>query len=392
MHPIFVENDPRAAAANALEAAEARAGLAWREFDTHRNGLVDRKAREATDPKGFERLEELGDAYERAASEVAVARTAWKRAIGSARATSRDVDYRTEPLESTWGQKVAAAAVERKDLLASGFTLPPAFDSDIVVKPERARFVRQVIPTVTLEGTDRFKFIRQTVRTNAAVPVAAGSTKPTSTFTVESVEDRVRVLAHVSEAIDRSLLLDSSTLQEFVEAELRLGVLLAEDDQIVNGSGTGENIRGILNTTGIGSQALGTDTRADAVLKAMTSINVNELDADAALMNPNDWQDLAGEKDADGNYTFARPGAPVDIAGRRIWGLPIVVTNALTAGTVLVGAFAHGARLYIRDEARVDFSEHHSDIFVKNQVIGRGEERIGLAVTRPVAFVKITGF
>jgi len=39
-----------------------------------------------------------------------------------------------------------------------------------------------------------------------AAPVAAGAVKPTSTYTVERIEEPVRTIAHVTEALDRNLL------------------------------------------------------------------------------------------------------------------------------------------------------------------------------------------
>ena len=45
-------------------------------------------------------------------------------------------------------------------------------------------------------------YLRQSVRTNAAAPVAVGAVKPTSTYSLESVPVQLQVFAHLSEAVD----------------------------------------------------------------------------------------------------------------------------------------------------------------------------------------------
>lgn len=63
----------------------------------------------------------------------------------------------------------------------------------------------------------------------------------------------MKTIAHVSEPIDRAILDDLEGLTDFFDSTLRLGVLLAEENQVLNGDGVGQNFTGILNTAGIGS-------------------------------------------------------------------------------------------------------------------------------------------
>lgn len=56
---------------------------------------------------------------------------------------------------------------------------------------------------------ENFSYLRQTVRTNNAAPVATGALKPTSISTLARVESRLRVIAHLS---DRSRSTGSRTL------------------------------------------------------------------------------------------------------------------------------------------------------------------------------------
>jgi HK97 family phage major capsid protein len=69
----------------------------------------------------------------------------------------------------------------------------------------------------------------------------------------------------------------------------------------------------------------------------------------------------------------------------------VITSVAIAEGTALVGAFALGATIWDRETARVTFSESHDDLYVKNQVIFRGEERLAFGVERAPAFCEVTG-
>src|SRR3546814_5163783 len=72
----------------------------------------------------------------------------------------------------------------------------------------------------------------------------------------------------------------------------------------------------------------------------------------------------------------------------RLWGLPVVETQAMTAGNFLTGAFRLGAQIFDRQDARVEVSTEDSDNFRKNLVTILAEERLALAVYRPEAFIR----
>jgi HK97 family phage major capsid protein len=244
-----------------------------------------------------------------------------------------------------------------------------------------------VIP-VTQTDAGVFQYVRETSATHAAAPVAAGVAKPESAYVLERFEDRVRVIAHVVTGVDRSLLMDIDSVEQLLDAELRIGVLLAEENQILNGDATGENLRGILNTAGIGSVAKGgAEPQTDAIYRGITTVRLAFHEPTAVVLHPTDWQTIRLTKLADGEYQAA---PLVESDPDRLWGLEVISSAVIAQGTALVGAFADGARIYEREEATVAMAEEHSDDFVKNRVSFRGEERIGLAVERPAAFCKVT--
>src|SRR5699024_7214658 len=88
--------------------------------------------------------------------------------------------------------------------------------------------------SITVSGNE-YDYVRQTVRTNNAAPVADGALKPTSIYTVVEVSDRVRVLAHLSEPVPQRLFKDHASLQRFLEQEMSAGLIDAYEDQVVSG-------------------------------------------------------------------------------------------------------------------------------------------------------------
>ena len=73
-----------------------------------------------------------------------------------------------------------------------------------------------------------------------------------------------------------------------------------------------------------------------------------------------------------------------------IWGLRTVVTPAIAAGTVLVGAFRQGGSVIRRNGLSVEIANQNEDDFVNNRIAIRIEERLALAVRYPKAFAKVT--
>lgn len=338
--------------------------------------------------------------------------------LGSTEHPGNPTGYRAASFTGTGGEKAdarwSAAALKQVDpqgfaagkagLLATGsIAVPTAFSGTPVREGARAEFLRQLIPTQRLDATDRYAFMRQTVRTNRATAVARGDVKPTSAYTVERVEERVRVIAHLSEPVHRVDLADSAALAQFLDLELRLGVLLAEDAQLLAGNGTGENVTGILSTPGI--LAIGGAGSALRILrKALTQLQLQHVQPSAWVMNPQTWEDVEMLRDASGG-TPASGGfllsafLPTERADRKLFGLPVLVTDAIDQATVLLGDFAGSALVYEREQTVVTYAENlwqptaaggaGANTFATNQLVFRAESRLGLAVTRPAGFIEV---
>lgn len=230
-----------------------------------------------------------------------------------------------------------------------------------------------------------YSFLRQSARTLNAAPVAAGGTKPTSTVSVVAVENRLRVVAHVSEAIDQYLLGDNSNLERFVADELVYGLRLAVEAQVLAGSGSGENMTGILNTSGLVLQAFATNALT-TVRKAITTLEANGYTPGVIVLHATDWEAIE-LLTATSGATDVR-GVPIDPIARRLWGVPVVLNQGLGEDVGLV--IGDGAVTVDHDgQVDVRWSDAVSDDFAKNQVRCRVEGRFGVSVNQPAAVVKV---
>lgn len=173
-----------------------------------------------------------------------------------------------------------------------------------------------------------------------------------------------------------------------------------EEAQIMSGDGTGTNLQGLLNRSGVQTLLRGTvasgDTVADTIFRAMTAVTTGSgLDPDGIVINPLDYQALRLAKDANGQYYgggfFAgQYGNGTLMSQPPLWGLRTVVTPAVAVGTVLVGAFASAATLYRKGGVRVESTNSDGTDFRNNIITIRVENRVALAVRRPAGFVKTT--
>jgi HK97 family phage major capsid protein len=175
---------------------------------------------------------------------------------------------------------------------------------------------------------------------------------------------------------------------------------LAEENQLLNGAGTGSTVEGLLVRSGIQTEAAATGVsgadNADAIFRAMTKVQTaTGLAADGIIINPADYQNLRLRKDGNGQYFgggffSGEYGNGGIVQQPPLWGLRTVVSSAVSAGTVVVGAFEASTTVYRKGGVRVESTNSHDDDFTNNLITTRIEERVALAVRIPAATVKVT--
>lgn len=214
-----------------------------------------------------------------------------------------------------------------------------------------------------------------------------GTDKPQSEIKFDIVTTSVTTIAHFVIAT-RQILDDAPMLQSYIDGRLRYGLKLVEEDQLLNGGGTGTDLNGIYTQATASTANLttvATPTKIDVIRVAMLQASLAEFPPNGVVLHPTDWAGIELTKDTAGAYII---GNPQDSAQPRLWGLPVVATQAMTLDKFLVGAFGMAAQIFDRQDANVAISTEDASNFRQNLVTILAEERLALAVYRPEAFVR----
>lgn len=268
---------------------------------------------------------------------------------------------------------------------AAGGAIAPDRLAGLVAAPNRRMTVRDLITPGTT-ASNLIQYVRETGFQNLAATVAEGTLKPKSDIAFDLVATPVVKIATYVKA-SSEILADAPMMQSYIDGRLRYMLAFAEEAQLLNGSGTGNNLNGI-NTQATAYAApivIAGATRIDVLRLALLQAELAEYPSTGIVLNPSDWAAIELQKDTTGAYIFANPQS---LATPALWGRPVVATQAMTLDTFLVGAFKLGAQVFDRMQANVMVSTENEDDFIKNMVTILAEERLGLAVYRPEAFVK----
>ena len=151
----------------------------------------------------------------------------------------------------------------------------------VLVEPQRLPGIRMPgqlplrvrdLLAVGTTSSNAIEFVREKTFTNNAAAVAENTKKPESVIEFEQDSTTVKTLAHWIPA-SRQILDDVSQLQSYIDARMLYGLNLVEDNQLMNGDGTGANLKGLMRYATKFDEQLATsstnklDRIADAILQ-----------------------------------------------------------------------------------------------------------------------------
>jgi HK97 family phage major capsid protein len=178
---------------------------------------------------------------------------------------------------------------------------------------------------------------------------------------------------------------DVPAMTSFLQSRLLEKYLVAEDSQLLFGSGSGVNLQGI---TGVASAATGAATvDVEQLVQAIAQVYNADYSANGILINPIDWAAIMNTKNT--NAAYSLPGSTVVTTDGTltIAGIPVFQSTAIAADKFLVGDWAMGAQIMQNQGISVQFSEMDSDNFQKNLITVRVEARIAFPIYYSGAFV-----
>jgi HK97 family phage major capsid protein len=267
----------------------------------------------------------------------------------------------------------------------------PYIRPGVVVPGQQRLTVRDLLPQIPV-NSNMVEYAHEASFTSAAaMQTGEGQLKAESAATYELLYSPVQTLAHWIPA-SRQIMDDAPALAAYINARLIYFLKLKEEDQLLNGAGTGTNLNGLINqATAFDTNYtnVATDTYIDVVSHAIAQVLENSnFEADAVIMNTKDWHSISQIKTtgtaSSGEYIYSDPH---NAQTPRLWGVNVIPTKSMARGQFLAGNFAMAAAIWDRNSATVELSREHSDFFVKNLVAILVEERLALTVFQPLALV-----
>jgi HK97 family phage major capsid protein len=283
--------------------------------------------------------------------------------------------------------------------VGSGLRVPDYLPG-ILPLPQRPLTVRELFSQDTTDS-DTISYAAQSAFDNAAAAVAEATSvadsgaKPQSSIAWTRRTSTVETIATWM-AATRKQLADAGQTRSLIDNQLRLMLALEEEDQLINGNGTSPNLRGILNVAGIQTLDLSAATSSRANLdglrtaRRLVATGAARAQADAVILNPVDSEEFDLMVDGEERYRAGDPFASGPAGPSPIWRMRRVESEAVAAGTAIVGACSVGATVFEREGIVILTSDSHEDYFTRNLVAVLAEERLGFAVYFPAAFVEVT--
>lgn len=282
------------------------------------------------------------------------------------------------------------AAMKEVKVTSAGI-VAPIYDPIIQPGIRQELRIRDLLTAIPVTGQS-YTYFRELLHTRGAGPVAEGGTKPTSDVTFEPVTDRVKKIA-VWMPVTEEALADVPQMQGYIQELLRYDLKLEEENQILKGDGTGENLNGLMTQATVYDDTLtkAGDTSIDIVRRGIYQVRKqSKLSADGVVMSELDWMNIELQKDGENRYLFANlQGLVTPI----LWGRPVITSDSMdegdadAGGEFLIANFARAAILFDRMTYLFKMGLIN-DMFIKNMMALLAEERLGLGVRRKEALVK----
>lgn len=249
----------------------------------------------------------------------------------------------------------------------------------------------QVLDIIPPGQTDQaaIVYMEETTFTNAAAETTESTgAYPEAALALTERSSTVRKIAVFIPVTDEQLE-DVAGIQSYLDNRLRFMLRQRLDGQVITGDGSPPNLAGILNVSGIQTFARSGE-HFDAIAEAMRRIRVTgRAMPNVVIIHPTNWwsSNMRLRKTNDGVYVWGHPAEPGPV---RIWGLPVLETDAITLNTSLVGDFANFCQLFERTGIEVKISDSHDTYFIYGKQAVRASVRVAFPTYRPAAFCSIS--
>lgn len=257
----------------------------------------------------------------------------------------------------------------------AGNALTTEIDRVISAAPNRMPLFRNIVNVSTIRG-NKVTWVNKEAQEGTAGMTAEGAKKSQISWTyAEESADVKKITAFVK--VSKEALDDLDFLRSEINTDLREAIEIKLDEQISDGDGVGQNLKGILKyaptftVTGTSfDKAVFNANRLDVLRTSVALVKKNRFNPNYIVISPMDAALMDLEKGTDGHYILP-PFVTAD--GQRIAGVVVIENEAIDEGSFLIGDFTK-SNLRIREEININLG-YENDDFTKNLVTILAEMR-----------------
>ncbi len=222
-------------------------------------------------------------------------------------------------------------------------------------------------------------------------PVAEGAAKPEYIPAVTSSVATVTKLA-MHTGISYETLADWPQWMSYIQTQAFKLMTDEENSQLLNGTGSGGQMLGFFNVSGILTHNCSSDpsnyTAIDSIESAINQMRVGNALATPtlAIFSPTTWSAIRRIKTTTNAYAI---GDPLREPVNTLWGVPVLITTAMANGSGLLMDTTTFGNALIREGILMHQGFSGTD-FVQNIARYVFEERLALAVERPQSVLALS--
>ena len=299
-----------------------------------------------------------------------------------------------EPLKK--GHRSAEIVLKADMKISSDFTgdvIAPTRVDGVKFDPSKVSHIREILPIGSTDS-DVVRYVKETAYSDGASFKSEGATLGQTDFELEAKDANVRKLGTYLR-VSEEMLDDYKQLVSYLSARVPSKIMAVEDNAILNGNGSAPNLSGLFTdgtafvtgASGAFYQAISSPNEFDVLVASMNQLALVNYQADHIVLNPSDFHKILVLKDSNNSYLKDQVYAGM---APTFMGVPVVLNTAVTAGKFIVGNFALGSQLWIREGVGLGIYREDGTNIREGFVTIRVKERVALTNYNPNAFVQGT--
>lgn len=259
----------------------------------------------------------------------------------------------------------------------------------IIELPKRKVHIRQLLQTGGMGAKSTFNFVKEVTGDYLGAPAGSGPAS-VAEATLKPQFDLKLVEAAVNAEwiagwirISRNMLDDVEGMTTFLQSRLPELLLRAEDQQLLSGNGTSPQLSGITDAGNYTAPTGSATIDVEQLVQAIAQLEGYDREANGILLNPADWYNIWLTKSTGsvaGLYNL--PNEMIQRVNDQMFiaGVPVFRSTAIAVDKFIVGDWAMGANLILREPPRVEFFREDGINVRENMITVRVEERVAFPI------------